>query len=93
MKLDFWKDNRLDQHFQVESEEFAERFREWVLSQEDWQATCNYYRCHDVATMFICNSNGLQSAWAQDYEDQCMEVHRIAYQVLWAEGGLMESAA
>lgn len=90
MKLDFWKYNKLDQHYQMATEAVAEQFKEWLEKQDDWQAMCNYYRGGDLVARFI--SNELHSAWAHDIPEQVDEVFEIGYQVIWGNNGLMVAA-
>lgn len=88
MKLDFWKHNKLDEHYQMDSVEVAEQFRAWLEKQDDWEAKCKYYRGGHLVVEFI--SRELESAWAHDEPTQEDEVFEIGYQVIWGDNGLME---
>ena len=87
MMLDFWKDNRLDQHSQMDSEELAENFKEWLLSQEEWDAMVHYYKAGQLVAQFIAEE--LQCAWAHDDPKQADEIYEIGYQIIWGDNGLM----
>jgi len=64
MKFDLWKENKLDQHYQLTAEEFKTKFIDWVKTRDkEW---LDYRGLDQVIVLFISMDHGLDSTF--DYE-------------------------
>ena len=57
-KYKFWKENKLDQEFELTLEEFKTKFFEWMKTKE--KSWLSYY-CMVLVSTFISDKDGLNS--------------------------------
>ena len=58
-KFNFWKENKIDQHFTLTETDLVEKFKEWLSNkQRNW---LDYYTTHEVLCSFIGETAGLSS--------------------------------
>ena len=67
-QFDFWRDNRLDQHFQMNGVELREKFRPWLSTKED--AWFNYYNTDMIVRAFLTAKDGISSVFEEDQYNQ-----------------------
>lgn len=59
LKFQFWKDNQLDQYFELSFNELKEKFISWVKTKE--KSWCEYYGLYQVYLVFVGDQSGLAS--------------------------------
>lgn len=62
-KYDFWKENKTDQHFELNSIHLRERFLEFLKKKDI--AWINYYRSERLIRFFITDKDGLNSVFEE----------------------------
>lgn len=62
--FNFWKDNKIDKHFQLSKVELLNRFQNWLPTKEkDW---LNYYSSDRIIRHFIAiDEHGLRSVFEE----------------------------
>ena len=59
----FWKDNKLNQEFNLTKDQLISRFRKWLPNKEyDW---LHYYGSYQIIPTFIAEKEGLSSVFEQ----------------------------
>lgn len=83
--FDFWKDNRLDNHFQLSSADLVAKFSAWKEYQinknkERGQSWYNYYRRYELIMAFIGDKGtilGLESVFDEhQFDDLCKSLRQ-----------------
>ena len=67
MKFDFWKHNKLDQHYQVDAETITTRFKEWMDSDDEHYLALKSWRFDRLFRMFL--STVFESVWEESQYD------------------------
>jgi len=70
--FDFWKDNKIDGHYQLTEGELTKRFKKWLATKEEaWMA---YYSSERAIRLFITDGEGLSSAFEEKSFDAIYHV-------------------
>lgn len=68
-KYKFWKENKLNQEYELTSEELKIKFNEWLKTKDkDW---LEYY-CNRIVIFFIADKNGLDSV--TEYQQKIADI-------------------
>lgn len=68
LPLDFWKENKIAQHFTLTSEEVSDKFRSWLLTKD--QSWIDYYNSERIIRFFITDPDGLNSVFDEGQFDR-----------------------
>lgn len=77
--FNFWKDNRMDQHFLLSPKELSARFHDWIYTKEnqpeEWDRL-TYYSNDIIVRMYIAEKGG--HGLASNYDEaEFKEIYKL----------------
>lgn len=77
MEFNFWKENKIANHFKLSDNEISKQFKNWLQQKEtEW---INYYSSDRIIRFFITDKTGLNSVHE---ENEFSELYNILYPVI-----------